>query len=176
MFISGIIGELFTEFAMTISFSLLASLVVALTVVPMLASRLLKAPKKNIEVKRQRSRSLRALERSVRWSLRHRFFIIILTLLMLGGGAYGLTTVGTQFLPATDEGFFTVQVELENGAALTETEKVLAALEAELKDEKDVDVYVSLVGTTQEGSFRGTTTANIGELYVKLAEIGRAHV
>ena len=42
MFIEGLIGQIFTEFALTISFSLIASLVVALTVVPMLASRLLK--------------------------------------------------------------------------------------------------------------------------------------
>ena len=45
IFISGLIGEIFTEFALTISFSLFASLVVALTVVPMMASRMLKKPK-----------------------------------------------------------------------------------------------------------------------------------
>jgi hydrophobic/amphiphilic exporter-1 (mainly G- bacteria), HAE1 family len=171
VFISGIIGELFTEFAMTISFSLLASLVVALTVVPMLASRLLKAPKKNLEARRQRSGSMRRLEKSVRWALRHRLLVLLITLVMLAGGGYGLTTVGTQFIPPTDEGFFSVRVELENGAALTETEKVLSSLEKELQDEEDVDVYVSLIGTTQEASFRGTTNANVGELYVKMKDL-----
>jgi len=168
VFISGIIGELFTEFALTISFSLLASLIVALTVVPMLASRLLKAPKKNLEARRQRSSSMKSLEKCVRWALRHRFLVILITLVMLAGGGYGLTTVGTQFIPATDEGFFSIRVKLENGAALSETEKVLASLEEELKGEENVDVYVSLVGTTQEASFRGTTNANVGELYVKM--------
>ncbi|MEH7886469.1 efflux RND transporter permease subunit [Bacillus sp. JJ1609] len=171
VFISGIIGELFTEFALTISFSLLASLIVALTVVPMLASRLLKAPKKNLEARRQRSSSMKSLEKSVRWALRHRFLVILITLLMLAGGGYGLTTVGTQFIPATDEGFFSIRVKLENGAALSETEKVLASLEDELKGEENVDVYVSLVGTTQEASFRGTTNTNVGELYVKMADL-----
>lgn len=171
VFISGIIGELFTEFALTISFSLLASLIVALTVVPMLASRLLKAPKKNLEARRQRSSSMKSLEKSVRWALRHRFLVVLITLLMLASGGYGLTTVGTQFIPATDEGFFSIRVKLENGAALTETEKVLASLEEELKSEEDVDVYVSLVGTTQEASFRGTMNANIGELYVKMDDL-----
>lgn len=171
VFISGIIGELFTEFALTISFSLLASLIVALTVVPMLASRLLKAPKKNLEARRQRSSSMKSLEKSVRWALRHRFLVILITLLMLAGGGYGLTTVGTQFIPATDEGFFSIRVKLENGAALPETEKVLASLEDELKGEENVDVYVSLVGTTQEASFRGTTNTNVGELYVKMADL-----
>jgi hydrophobic/amphiphilic exporter-1 (mainly G- bacteria), HAE1 family len=176
VFISGIIGELFTEFALTISFSLFASLVVALTVVPMLASRLLKAPKKNIEARRQRSSSMRGLEKSVRWALRHRFAVILITLLMLAGGAYGVTTVGTQFIPPTDEGFFSIRVNLENGSALTETEKVLSALEDKLKDEEDVDVYVSLVGTTQEASFRGTTNTNVGELYVKMDELGEREI
>lgn len=176
VFISGIIGELFTEFAMTISFSLLASLVVALTVVPMLASRLLKTPKRNLESRRQRSSSMKTLERSVRWALRHRFIVLLITLGMLAGGGYGLTTVGMQFLPATDEGFFSVRVKLENGAALTETEKVLSSLEQELKNEEDVDVYVSLIGTTQEASFRGTTNANVGELYVKMDELDKRDI
>jgi hydrophobic/amphiphilic exporter-1 (mainly G- bacteria), HAE1 family len=171
VFISGIIGELFTEFALTISFSLFASLVVALTVVPMLASRLLKAPKKNLESRRQRSSSMRGLEKSIRWALRHRFIVILITVLMLAGGGFGLTTVGTQFIPATDEGFFSIRVELENGSALTETEKVLGSLEEALKYEEDVDVYVSLIGTTQESSFRGTRNANVGELYVKMDDL-----
>lgn len=171
VFITGIIGELFTEFALTISFSLIASLVVALTVVPMLASRLLKAPKTNLEAKRQESGLMRLLESSIKWSLRNRAVVIAITMLLLAAGSFGLTTVGTQFLPNTDEGFFTVRMELENGTALSETEKVIAAVEEELKDEDEVDTYVSLIGTTQEGSFRGSANANIAELYIKMKEL-----
>lgn len=173
VFITGIIGELFTEFAMTISFSLFASLVVALTVVPMLASRLLKAPKKDLEIKRQSSTIMLNLEKVVKWSLRHRAAVIIISLLLLGGGAYGLTTVGTQFLPSTDEGFFTIRVNLENGTALTETEKVITSMEKELAEEEEVDTYVSLIGTTQEGSFRGSKNANVAEFYVKMKELNK---
>ncbi|MGD6941627.1 efflux RND transporter permease subunit [Cytobacillus gottheilii] len=170
-FITGIIGELFTEFALTISFSLFASLIVALTVVPMLASRLLKAPKENLEAKRQESALLKWLEGSVKWSLKHRALVLISSLVLLAAGGYGISTVGTQFLPNTDEGFFSIRVELENGTALTETEKVIAALEAELEDETDVDTYVSLIGTTQEGSFRGSGSPNIAEVYIKMKEL-----
>ncbi|QED47306.1 efflux RND transporter permease subunit [Cytobacillus dafuensis] len=173
VFITGIIGELFTEFALTISFSLFASLVVALTVVPMLASRLLKAPRKNLEEKRQQSRWMLSLEKSIKWSLRHRAAVIIIALLLLGVGAYGLTTVGTQFLPNTDEGFFTIRVELENGSALTETEKVITAMEQKLQAEEDIETYVSLIGTTQEGSFRGSKNANSAEIYVKMKELDK---
>jgi hydrophobic/amphiphilic exporter-1 (mainly G- bacteria), HAE1 family len=168
VFISGLLGELFTEFALTISFSLLASLVVALTVIPMLASRLLKKPKGNIEAKRRRSKSRKTFTRSVKWALRHRFIVLFLTLITLVAGGLGLTTVGTQFLPPTDEGFFNMRVELENGASVEETNKVVNAIEEKLKKEKDVDVFVSLVGTTQEESFRGSGKGNIAEVYVKM--------
>jgi HAE1 family hydrophobic/amphiphilic exporter-1 len=171
VFITGIIGELFTEFALTISFSLFASLVVALTVVPMLASRLLKQPKNNIEEKRQTSRPMNLLESSIKWSLRNRAAVIIITIVLLIGGGYGVTTVGTQFLPNTDEGFFSIRVELGNGVALTETEEVMSAIEKEFEEQDDVDTYVSLIGTTQEGSFRGSKNANIGELYVKMEDL-----
>ncbi|GLB60453.1 efflux RND transporter permease subunit [Cytobacillus sp. NCCP-133] len=171
VFITGIIGELFTEFALTISFSLFASLVVALTVVPMLASRLLKAPKINLEAKRQESGLMRILERTIMWSLRNRAAVIAITMLLLAAGSFGLTRVGTQFLPNTDEGFFTVRMELENGTALSETEKVIAAVEEELKEVDEIDAYVSLIGTTQEGSFRGSKNANIAELYIKMKEL-----
>ncbi len=171
VFITGIIGELFTEFALTISFSLLASLFVALTVVPMLASRLIKKPIHIRENRRQKNSWQKRLEKSVRWALSHRALVLLLTVILLVVSCFGLTKVGTAFLPNTDEGFFSVVVDLENGAALTETEKVMTALENRLKDEAEVDTYVSLIGTTQEESFRGTTKANVAELYVKMKDL-----
>lgn len=168
IFIPGIIGKLFTEFALTVSFSLFASLIVALTVVPMLASKWLKKPKENIEEKRQQSFHMKALERAAKWSLRHRAAVLAIAFVMFAIGMIGIRTVGTEFMPSTDEGYFTAQIKLENGTALSETEKVMEAIEEKLKDEQEVDTFVSLIGTTQEGSFRGSTSGNIGELYVKM--------
>ncbi|MBS4177328.1 efflux RND transporter permease subunit [Lederbergia citrea] len=168
VFISGLLGQLFKEFAFTISFSLFASLFVALTVIPMLASKLLKKPKGDYESKRRRSKSLNILDRSIRWSLRHRMIVLMTAILLFAGGVFGLTTVGMQFLPPTDEGFFSINVKLENGAAITETEKVIHAMEEKLKVEKDVDAYVSLIGSTQEATFQGNGMANTAEIYVKL--------
>jgi hydrophobic/amphiphilic exporter-1 (mainly G- bacteria), HAE1 family len=170
-FITGIIGQLFKEFALTISFSLAASLLVALTVVPMLASRLLKKSKKFREDRRHKNSWPKLLERSVRWSLNNRPTIITATVALLLLSVYGLTAVGTQFLPSSDEGYFSVRVKLENGAALTETEKVLSAMENVVQGEKDVYTYVSLIGTTYEESFRGSKHANMGELYVKMTQL-----
>ncbi|WP_456271759.1 efflux RND transporter permease subunit [Bacillus sp. AK031] len=168
VFISGLIGQLFTEFALTISFSLFASLVVALTVIPMLASRMLKTPGKNQEAIRRRSKSMNSFERSIHWSLKHRWAVLLITTVFLAGGAFGLTTVGTQFLPPTDEGFFNMNIKLENGSSLEETNSVVEAIEDELEKEDSIDVFVSLTGTNQEQSFRGQANRNIAEIYVKL--------
>lgn len=170
VFITGLIGELFTEFAVTIAFSLFASLVVALTVVPMLASKFLKKPEENVEKKRQESVGMKFLESATKWSLRNRVVVLTGTLLILGVSLYGLYSVGTEFIPKSDEGFFSIKVKLENGMALEETERTISAIEQQLADEKDVDVYVSLIGSTQEDSFRGGGSSNEAEIYVKMQD------
>ena len=97
IFISGLIGQIFTEFALTISFSLFASLVVALTVVPMMASRMLKKPRKNMEARRRRSKTLNGFERSVKWSLKHRTIVLLTTIVLLVASSFSLFKVGTEF-------------------------------------------------------------------------------
>ncbi|WP_449539551.1 efflux RND transporter permease subunit [Ferdinandcohnia sp. Marseille-Q9671] len=171
VFITGLIGELFTEFAVTIAFSLFASLIVALTVVPMLASRFLKKPNEDLEQKRQESSGMVMLEKVTRWSLQNRILVLVTTLLIFGISVLGLFTVGTEFIPKSDEGFFTIHVKLENGTPLHETQKTIKEIEEHLADKNDVDVYVSLVGTTQEKSFRGGGSSNEAEIYIKMVDI-----
>lgn len=171
IFISGLIGQIFTEFALTISFSLFASLVVALTVVPMMASRMLKRPRKNIEARRRRSKSLNNFERSVKWSLKHRTLVLLTTAILLVGSGFGLYKVGTEFLPATDEGFFSINVKLPNGSSLSATNEIVERIETRLKKEKDIDVYVSLIGGNQQSMAEGSSKTNTAELYVKLLPI-----
>jgi hydrophobic/amphiphilic exporter-1 (mainly G- bacteria), HAE1 family len=172
IFISGLIGEIFTEFALTISFSLFASLVVALTVVPMMAARLLKKPKGNYEARRRRSKTLNRFERSVKWSLRNRMTVLAITTVLLLVSGFGLFKVGTEFLPATDEGSFSIGVKLPNGSSTKATNEVVQKIETELKKQDDVEVYVSLVGGTQESLAQGSSNSNRAEVYVKLIPLG----
>ena len=168
VFISGLIGDLMVEFSVTIAFSLLSSLFVAVTVVPMLASKMLKTPQENLEEKRQNSPFYKGLERAVRWCLRHRLSVVSIVMVMLIIGVFGLRNVGTEFFPATDEGFFSIRIDLENGMALSETEKVVAAVEEELRGEEAVDVFVSLIGSTQNQSFQGGSSKNVAEMYIRM--------
>ncbi|TWT04814.1 efflux RND transporter permease subunit [Planomicrobium sp. CPCC 101079] len=168
MFITGLIGEIFFEFAVTISFSLFASLAVALTVIPMLAAQLLKKPRGNIEARQRRSKGLKNFQRSIVWALAHRFILLAAALLFLALGSFGVYQVGTEFLPATDEGFISVAVELENGSSRNATDEVVNVIEEELEKEEDVEVFVSLIGNTQQGQAQGTSQANIAEVYIKM--------
>lgn len=169
IFITGLIGEIFFEFALTISFSLFASLAVALTVIPMLAARLLDTPKGDIEARKRRSKGLKKFERSVKWALANRVIVLMIALVFLAAGTFGVFQVGTEFLPATDEGFVSVSVELENGASRTATNEIVDLIEEELKKEEEVDVYVSLIGSSQQGQAQGgTSESNTAEISVKL--------
>ncbi|MBE3102963.1 MAG: efflux RND transporter permease subunit, partial [Bacilli bacterium] len=90
---------------------------------------------------------------------------------MLGAGVLGLFQVGTEFLPATDEGFVSVNVELANGSSVSATKEVVGKIEKALKKEKDVDVYVSLIGGTQQGQSQGSSQTNRAEISVKLVSL-----
>ncbi|WP_301108147.1 efflux RND transporter permease subunit, partial [Sporosarcina sp.] len=157
--------------ALTISFSLAASLVVALTVVPMLASRMLKTPNTNRNARKRRSKKWQTFEKTVKWALGHRIIVLVLTTVLLGASGFGLFKVGTEFLPSTDEGFFNINVKLPNGASLDSTNDVVKRIEEKIKKEKDVEVYVSLVGGTQQSMAQGGSEGNMAEISVKLVPL-----
>ncbi|MFC4409412.1 efflux RND transporter permease subunit [Chungangia koreensis] len=171
IFISGLIGQIFLEFALTISFSLLASLAVALTVIPMMASRLLRKPKGNLEARRRRSKAYNNFERSIKWSLGHRVLMLVFTVILLIASVFGIIQVGTEFLPPTDEGFVSANVRLENGSSLEATKEVVNSIEDRLELEEDIDVFVSLVGGTQQDQAQGTMRAHMAEIYIKLVPL-----
>ncbi len=166
VFLSGLIGNLFSEFALTVSFSLAASLLVAVTVVPMLASRWLKAPKEDLEARRMESPFMQAIDSSIRWVLTHRVTVILLTLLMLGVGGYGLVTVGTELIPQSDEGMFTIDVELEHGTSLERTNETIEDIEEKLNDYSEVLEYVSTVGSSDDNRMMGGGSGSMEDKFL----------
>ncbi|MER2126085.1 efflux RND transporter permease subunit [Solibacillus sp.] len=171
LFISGLIGKIFTEFALTISFSLIASLAVALTVVPMLASKFLTTKSLVVMDKRQASWFYQNYKNALNWALKKRALVLSLTVLLLAVSGFSLYKTGTEFLPPTDEGFVTLSVELPSTASVKKTEEIVAQLETMAKDYKEVDVVVSLIGGNQQSLSRGTSNANEAEISVKLVEL-----
>ena len=99
------------------------------------------------------------------------FCRLLVTVVLLVLSGFALTKVGTEFLPATDEGFVSITVKLPNGSSSAATDEVVKRIEAQLKEERDVEVYVSLVGATQQEIAQGTSKANIAEVYVRLVPL-----
>ncbi|KGA97272.1 cation transporter [Alkalihalobacillus alcalophilus ATCC 27647 = CGMCC 1.3604] len=157
VFISGLIGNLFAEFALTVSFSLIASLIVAVTVIPMIASRWLKTPTENLEEKRIQSKSMQMLKSAAEWVLNHRITVLMITAISLVVGGLGLTTVGVEFLPDSDQGSFTIDIEMENGTSLARTQEAVEAVEEILNDHNEVANYVSTTGATAESMGGGSS-------------------
>ena len=61
---------------------------------------------------------------------------------------------------------------MPNGSALSSTNEVVKNIETKLKEEDDIEVYVSLVGGTQQSMAQGSSESNTAEIYVKLVPLG----
>ncbi len=171
IFTSGLIGRIFTEFALTISFSLFASLAVALTVVPMLASKFLSAKNGNLNERRANSTFYQSYRKALDWSLHHRLIVLLSVGVVFALSCFALFKIGTEFIPPTDEGYVTVDVELPRGTSLDATEEVVDRLEERIEQESEVDVLVSMIGGDQQSLSRGTSSSNKAQLYVKLVPL-----
>ncbi|MDV2683935.1 efflux RND transporter permease subunit [Alkalihalophilus lindianensis] len=171
VFISGLVANLFREFALAVSFSLLASLLVALTVVPMIASRILKKPNENREAKRMRSSFMGGIDRSIRWVLTHRFVVLAITFILLVVGGFGLTNVGTELIPDSDQGNFTVDIALEQGTTVERTQETVEAVEEVLNDYREISDFVTTAGSSDQNVMRGSSGGHEAQIFVTMAPL-----
>ena len=170
-FTTGLIGQIFMEFALTISFSLFASLIVALTVVPMLAGKFLRAKNGNINEQRANSMFYQSYRKALIWTLKRRAVVLTMTLIVFGIACFALYKTGTEFIPPTDEGYVNVEVDLPSGTSLAVTEQIVSEIEERINEEPEVDALISLIGGNQQSLSRGTSSSNKAQLYVKLVPL-----
>jgi len=151
----GIAGQISRGLALTVSFSLFASLFVALTIVPMMASKLFK---KRIaeEYKKvsgsQRFEKVKNYYRKIlTWALEHRKKTILITIGLLVLTVSLIPFIGTEFIPLGDRPTLILQLKMPPGTSLEETSKVVGQIEDVILKLKDVD-SVSSFGGLYEGS------------------------
>jgi len=156
-FVGGITGLMFRELALTVSFSLIASLAVALLVVPMLAATLLRARPK-ISTERQARYS--PYQRSLRWALQRKPLVMLVTLVLLGGSLLTFPHLGGEFIPPMDQGELRVTVTLPSGSAFAETDRVAREIETELIARGEVLSVATSIGVTgTRGPIMGGSSA-----------------
>lgn len=177
VFTSGIAAEIFMPLALTVTFTLMASLLVALTLVPMLSSRLLPPIKREEDVRGFGRLSLafgRGLDslnhgyrRVLSWGIGHRKTVTFVTLLLIVGSLFLIPLIGVEFIPAFDQGEIMVQVDLPAGTNLEKTSQVLKQLEDRLLNMSGVELVFTMVGGDPSG-MNMSQTSNTGSIYLRL--------
>lgn len=142
-FVGGITGEFFLPFALTIIFSLLASLLVAITIVPILAKfSFKKVPKEEEENALQR-----AYEKTIKWSLNHKKTIIGLSLLSLIGSAALVPSLGFTFIPNEEQKLLVASVQLPASTSLERTNEVSLEIEKMFEEKTTINEVTAAIGS-----------------------------
>ena len=164
----GYVGKLFQEFAVTVSVSLILSLLISLTLTPMLCARLLKAETgKHGRLYRLSERGFDALlgvfERSLKVALRHRFITLLVMLGTIGLTGYLFVVIPKGFFPQQDTGLIVGIAEAAQDISYDAmSDRMRAVISAVLKDPA-----VSTVGANV-GAGGQTVTLNQGRMFIAL--------
>ena len=170
-FIGGIIGAFFTPFAVTVSVALLASLVVALTVVPVLGSLFLlrKGPEAERTIWLQR-----VYAPVLRWSLAHRIYTLLIAAVLFLGSFALVPFIGTALFGAGDSKIINLTIELPPGTDAGTTLREAMAVETEIASLDEVVTYQTTIGTGEDVFQRGGQVGAIGSnsaaMVIRLSE------
>ncbi len=169
VFVEGISAEIFKDMALTVSFAIFSSLLVALTLVPMLASKMLKVEviAEDVENKQDDKSSLprkgqlqRMLARwgmwidslngiylrILKWSLNHRKTVVIGTIICLVLSVGLVPLIGAEFLPAMDSGEISIDIKMDKGTVLEKTNDLVQKIEDSVNTIPEVKTTFTSVG------------------------------
>lgn len=165
-FMSGIVGQFFRQFGLTVSAAVMVSLFVAFTLDPMLSSRFSKpvqhgVPDRFAAIKRPFEVAFAAMDDTYRgllgWALRHKLVVGVLALGSLIAVGQLTRIMGSDFMNAEDRGQMVVEIEFPAGTSLDETSRRSAEVEKEiLADPVMRTVFVTLGpnGDVNKANFR----------------------
>jgi len=144
-FVGGIVGELFIPFALTITFALIASLLVALMVIPPLCN--FKIARKD-RTKNGESWYQKIYAPVLKWSLSHRALTLVMAILLFLSSLAMIPVIGTSFIPGMSEKQLTIEVVTPPETDLITTADTVIRLEQALGMNPEVRTYQSTVGTS----------------------------
>ena len=175
VFVEGMTRQLFADMALTITYSLLASLIVALTLVPAIGSGLLRRMSPRSA---NRSRLQGAYIRALQAVLRHKAVVLLGAVALLALSAVLAISRGFTFMPTMDSTQMSVSVTLDEDATLDETAEVCDEIASRFAALPEVET----VGAMQSGGMgsilglgdAGGGTANAATMYIVLSGSGRS--
>jgi hydrophobic/amphiphilic exporter-1 (mainly G- bacteria), HAE1 family len=180
LFVPNITGQLFKDMVLTITFSLIVSLIVALTIVPMMAANILKldVKKKNSRFDKYKDAVGSWLEKMtnkyreyLHWSIYHKKIVLLSTLavfILSCGLAFFLKG---EFMPKSDQGMISVIMESPSGSPIEQTRKYAYTIEDIINEtikKEDYESVAIFYGEREGWGAFGTTSSTI-EIMLKLA-------
>jgi hydrophobic/amphiphilic exporter-1 (mainly G- bacteria), HAE1 family len=168
IFMDGVVGMFFESFAVVVTFGVLISLFVSLTLTPMLCARYLNVVQQENIVYTKIANILDKLDASYKkllgFTLKHRTLILVFTaLFVVFTGFYSLKYVDKEFVPDSDESEFRISAKAPLGASLEYTDSRLKLIEEALSKYPDaIDSFYSSIGTGSRGQ------VNQGSINVRL--------
>lgn len=155
-FLHGIVGGFFKEFGLTVCFAMMISLFDALTIAPMLSAyiglaRGTSKPNKVVAAFNQMQTKLeQGYAVVVKWVLRFPFITLLSATLIFALSLFAVKYVPKTFLPAQDNGEFTVSLELPPGANLMAMDAITKKVDAKIRSNPEVATAVAIVGAGGE--------------------------
>ena len=183
VFVEGIAGQLFRDQALTVTISLLASLIVAVTVIPMLSGLGARVTRRDLDgpvpdtvtyaeasTRETLGAFSRVYDRLVRGAIARRWVTLAVAFGLFFVSLGSLRFLGTELIPQLSEGEFFFEVNLPEGTSLKATDRLMEQLEAAVVREEGVKVYYSSVGSrlVAGGISLNTKAEHLGQLNVSL--------
>ncbi len=154
-FATGLTGMMTRGLALSVAFSLVASLFVALTIVPAMGSVLFQRKEGDAQAIRKtigrdftgaRNKYRRALE----WALHHRKIVIFGTLGVFALSLFLIPVLGTEFMPSMDRGMLVMSVKTPVGTSLEETNRIVTMIESVIRSRPEVQITSTQIGSSAE--------------------------
>lgn len=181
LFVPGITGVMFKEMVLTITFSLTVSLIVSLTLVPMMSSIFLKRSNKKVvptviqsEQPKKKNSILTAFvnvyQKILHWSLHHKKWVILGTIALFIGSFMLVPLIGGEFMPETDEGRITLTIECANGTPLTRLREIVLQVENLLSDGFP-EIKTTMFQFGQQSGFSSSSSSASITANIKLVDL-----
>ncbi len=167
LFMTGLVGRMFREFALTLTIAVVVSAVVSLTLTPMMCGRLLKPKTKDSEASREAEEAtgwmLDVYGRTLRWAIDREFLMLLVTAGTLALTIWLYVIAPKGFLPLQDNSLLDVVVEAAPDASFAQMTRIQEKTAAAFREDPDVRGVVSVLGVGQLNA-----TPNVGRLAVTL--------
>ena len=172
--VGGQAGEMFRPFALTITVALLGSLLVSLTVIPVLASWFMRPSARQLADPHAESRETntwlhRVYHPVLGWSLRHRVLTLLIAMGIFGGTIALTPHLKTDFIGSMGQESLQISQELPTGTGLEQTDAATRRVEAVLAATDEVETYQTTIGGSSSIFLGSQTSTNHATFTVTLA-------